>query len=182
VSNSRLDDGGATEAVVVAVPRHSAGGLLARLRQARLVSHEHIDRAVSKLQLRHAADYGAFLNLHYSVLRVMQPNWRIEDDVDFQRFATCLEADLRAVGVPKTSSPLPRLADIPPPGRIGLAYLIRGSRLGTQFLRSRVPAGFASSFFDCPVTVAWPAFLRQLDEVSLTVTPEAEASKQGSRR
>jgi heme oxygenase (biliverdin-IX-beta and delta-forming) len=174
LSNSWPDGGGATEPIAVAAPRLSAGLLLARLRQATLESHERVDLAVSKLQLQDTADYGAFLNLHCSVLQLLQPNWRIEDDVDFRNFAACLDADLSAIGIARSNLPLAPLPLPAPLGKIGLAYVIRGSRLGSKFLRQRVPASSATSYFDCPVTLAWAAFLRQIDEVSPAVAPAAE--------
>jgi heme oxygenase (biliverdin-IX-beta and delta-forming) len=175
VRNSWLDGGGSTEPVAAAAPRRPAGLLLARLRQATLESHKRVDLAVSKLRLEDAADYGAFLNLHYSVLQLLKPNWRSEDDADFRCFAVCLDEDLRAIGVARPKLPLGSPALASPPGKLGLAYVIRGSRLGSKLLRQRVAANFATSYFDCPVTVAWPVFLRQLDELPEAVAPMAEA-------
>jgi heme oxygenase (biliverdin-IX-beta and delta-forming) len=174
VRNPWLDGGGSTGSVGTAAPRRSAGFLLSRLRQATLESHERVDLAVSKLRLEDAADYGAFLNLHLSVLQILQPNWRGEDDADFGRFAACLDEDLGAMGVARSELPLCQPAFASPGGKLGLAYVIRGSRLGSKFLRQRVPANFATSFFDCPTMLTWAAFLRELDEVSL-VAPNAEA-------
>jgi len=174
MSNTLLDGGGATEPLAAAVPRLSAGPLLARLRQATLESHERVDLAVSKLQLEDTAGYGAFLNLHCSVLRVLQPNWRIEDAVDFGRFVACLDADLGATGIARLKCPVSPLCGTARLGQIGLAYVIRGSRLGAKFLRRRVPASFASTYLDCPVSLTWPEFLRQLDQVSLAGEPAVE--------
>jgi heme oxygenase len=174
VSSSWPDGGGASEPIAAATLRLPAGLLLSRLRQMTLASHERVDLAVSKLRLQDTSDYGAFLNLHCSVLQVLQSNWRVEDDVDFRGFAACLDADLSAIGIARSTCPVPALPPTAPLGQIGLAYVIRGSRLGSKFLRQRVPATFATSYFDCPVTLAWPAFLRQLDEVSPEAAPAAE--------
>jgi len=181
MSNSPLDYDSATGAI--AMPCRSVGSLRARLRQATLESHDRIDLAVSKLQLQRRADYGTFLNLHYSMLQGLKPDWRIEDEADFGGLTACLDADLHAIGVAKSALPLPRLPHIPPAGSMGLAYVIRGSRLGSKFLRHRVPSDFASSFLDCPMTLAWPAFLRQLEEFSAAVEPPVEAEAiEGARQ
>jgi heme oxygenase len=184
VTNSSLDYDSATGPVAITMPPRTVGSLRARLRQATLESHERIDLAVSKLHLQHRADYGAFLNLHYSMLRFLQPSWRSEDEADFRSLTACLNADLQAIGVTGSLLPLPPpLPRMTPAGSIGLAYVIRGSRLGSKFLRHRIPADFASSFLDCPVTLAWPAFLRQLEEFSLAVEPQVQVEAiEGARK
>jgi heme oxygenase len=143
------------------------------LRQATLESHERIDLAVSKLRLQDTADYGAFLNLHYSVLQALQSSWRTEDELDFRSFAACLDADLCAIGVARSNLPLAPMALAPALGKLGVAYVIRGSRLGSKFLRQRVPASFATSYFDCQVTLPWAAFLQELDGASNSAMPRA---------
>ena len=133
------------------------------LRQATQRDHELLDRSMGRLDLTDRADYGILLNVHYNALRALAGRWSVRDHPDFSGLLTCLENDLRALNCPFGHAVVAQAANAECPGQWGLAYVIRGSRLGAAILRNRVPAGYPTSYLEYAPILTWPEFLKQLD-------------------
>jgi heme oxygenase len=127
----------------------------------------NIDRMMLRFDLGRADDYGVFLNMHYCAMQDLKQDWREEDRDDFSLMMRCLQNDLHVLGLTATSLPATTRAPLTVNGRLGAAYVVRGSRLGAAFLRKRVPAGMVASYLDYRPVLTWPQFLLQLDAVSL---------------
>jgi heme oxygenase len=118
-----------------------------------------------RFNLGRREDYGLLLNIHYAAILELEPGWRVEDHKDFQAMTHCLETDLHALGIaPKTITT--KRSSLTDGNRLGLAYVIRGSRLGSGFLRRRVTSRLATSYLDFVPTLSWPQFLHQLKIMS----------------
>jgi heme oxygenase len=157
-----------------ASPGAASGLLHGKLRAATRGHHVRVDLAISQLDFADRTLYGAFLSLHLGALQALEPDWRAEDWVDFQNLARCLRHDLLTLGI---AIPAPEPLGVPvssPLSRLGSAYVIRGSRLGAQVIRKRVAPNFAASYFEWPLRVSWPEFLRQLGAVSLSDQPDMQ--------
>jgi heme oxygenase len=86
-----------------------------------------------------------------------------------------LQNDLRVLGFP-TANPQSMLrSPLAAGNKLGIAYVIRGSRLGASVLRSRIPSQFSASYFDFEPTLSWVQFLAQLQSVAKSAEAEAEA-------
>jgi heme oxygenase len=137
---------------------------------------------ILRFDLAYPEDYALFLNAHYSALRNLEADWRQEDHADFSRMTRCLQEDLDALGIaaafvqPPTRSPLPISA------RLGIAYVIRGSRIGAGLLRRLVPSPLPASYLNFVPGLPWNQFLRQLATVSDDPSPETRSAViQGAR-
>lgn len=141
-----------------------------RLKLATRLEHIRVDEAISRFDLAQAATYAAFLIVNAVALMALRPHWRHADEADFGGLTAALTADLAALGVvqPQAAQPAPGSID-----GLGLAYVVRGSRLGSQILRQRVTAGFPTSYFDFRPALSWQALRQQLDERG-TAAPESE--------
>ena len=133
------------------------------LRETTLNDHDLIDQAMSKLDLTDRVDYGTFLAVHHEALMTLAEHWSARDQSDFLGLLACLADDLRALNLPCDRSNATHSAGAECLDQWGLAYVIRGSRLGGAILRRRVPAGYPTSFLDYEPALTWPRFLQQLD-------------------
>jgi len=128
--------------------------------------HMMIDQMILRLDLARREDYGLFLNIHHSALLDLKSEWRPEDWEDFQAMSRNLQNDLHVLGMTAaTHRPTARPA-LTVGNRLGVAYVIRGSRLGASVLRQRVPSRFAASYLDFTPTLSWAHFLQQLERPS----------------
>ena len=144
------------------VKTDSLGFLHRALRAATRSDHMTLDRMMLRFNLGRREDYGLFLNIHYEALRELEPNWRVEDSDDFQAMMRCLQNDRRALRIGTKKIRSTRCGPLTVWNRLGLAYVIRGSRLGSGFLRCRVPTQFATSYLDVVPSLSWAQFLDQL--------------------
>ena len=135
-----------------------------------------VDRLMLRLDLSKREDYGLFLNIHHSALQELKVDWRAEDRDDFSSMTRTLQNDLHVLGIQTMLfQPLAR-RDLTSNDRLGVAYVVRGSRLGSSFLRRRVPAGFSASYLDFEPATTWAEFLRQLD--TFAVKPGSDAGSE----
>jgi heme oxygenase len=146
-------------------PVHTAvPGVLHRALQAATRSdHVALDRSILRLNWSSAAGYGIFLHMHNAALQSLEADWRDEDRGDFAAMLRCAREDLKALKIPIPISHLASRTPLPAGQRLGIAYVLRGSRLDAGVLRLRVPSSRPSSFLDFAPTLPWPRFLQQLD-------------------
>jgi heme oxygenase (biliverdin-IX-beta and delta-forming) len=144
----------------------SPGVLHRALRAATRSDHVLLDRLILRFDLTRREHYGLFLHLHYSALRNLEGDWSGEDRVDFAAMLRCVQSDLHAlrIGTPPRS-PSGR-APLHPNNRLGVAYVLRGSRLGAPFLRRRVPRQYPTAYLDFVPELSWTQFLVQLESSS----------------
>jgi heme oxygenase len=135
-----------------------------------------VDRLIGQLDLARREDYGRLLSVHHAVLREFQSEWRPEDQDDFRAMSRRLQNDLRGLGFP-TANPQSMLRTSLAAGNpLGIAYVIRGSRLGASVLRPRVPSQFPASYLDFVPALSWVQFLAQLQSVSQSAETQAGAA------
>ena len=148
------------------VRTHLPGPLHRELRAATRSDHVALDSLVQKMNLTSVEDYGIFLSVHHAVLQTLEADWREEDRHDFAALMSCARGDLRTLKFPMVvthqTSRKPLLAG----QRLGIAYVLRDSRLGSSRLRLRVPSSRPSTYLDYIGSLTWPLFLEQLDPVS----------------
>ena len=149
----RLDEStGAYDAAAAEASLH------ARLRAATRDAHVRLDLALSGFDLGDDVSYRRFLQLHRTALTRLLERCSVDDRREFAPLLDALHLDL----------------DLPPPdivdrtcndvsSQVGIAYVIRGSRLGAAFLRRRVGPQFATEYLRCDVATAWPAFIDGLN-------------------
>jgi heme oxygenase len=124
-----------------------------------------IEGIMAKLDFARRDDYGLFLIVHYAALQTLESDWRAADRDDFSLMMQCLRDDVLALGV------LPTRLFLLAPGilgvgvQLGISYIIRGSRLSAQFLRSRVAPEFTVSYLKCLTRTNWDQFLRDVAQV-----------------
>jgi heme oxygenase len=143
-------------------PRPVVGVVHKALRAATRNDHALLDRMLLRLNLSLADDYRLFLSFHIAALPALRRYWRPEDREDFEAMIRCLQFDLGAMADP-TQLPIP-CSEVPADSHgIGIAYVIRGSRLGAAALRRSIPDSFQTSYLDFSPAVSWPQFLAQLE-------------------
>jgi heme oxygenase len=125
-----------------------------------------VDRLIDQLDLTRREDYGRLLSIHHAVLQDLKSEWRTEDREDFRAMSRRLQNDLRALGFPTANPRSLSRAPLAPGSQLGIAYVIRGSRLGASVLRPRVPLQFSASYLDFVPALSWIQFLGQLQGVS----------------
>ena len=138
--------------------------------------HKLIDQEMSKLDLADRVGYGIFLRIHYLALSALTGRWNTRDQPDFTGLLVCLVHDLQALNCPV--DPVPLVAQgirTESFRRWGIAYVIRGSRLGGRVLRQRVPAGYPTSYLDSAPSLTWQEFLKQLDAKAQASSSRARA-------
>jgi heme oxygenase len=151
---------------VVSMSRDPPGDLHRSLRAATRGDHTEVDRLIGQLDLTRSDGYGRFLSIHHAVLQNLKSEWRPEDRDDFRAMSRRLQNDLRLLGFPAANpESMPRMP-LAEGNRWGIAYVIRGSRLGAAVLRPRIPSHFSASYFDFVPTLSWIQFLVQLQYVS----------------
>jgi len=150
------------------------------VREATRTDHQRLDRAMSTLELGDPVGYGMFLKIHYTALTSLARRWRAEDQPAFSALLSCVIDDLQALGHPVRypAASIKRVDSLRP---WGIAYVIRGSRLGGQVLGRRVPGAFPKSYLDCVPTLPWPDFLKQLDEAGGSNPDQIEQIIRGAK-
>jgi heme oxygenase len=148
------------------------------LRVATRDYHASIDRMLLAFNLSSAKDYQAFLSIHFDTLLALREKWRVEDNADFGQMLSCLDSDLKSLGTEVT---LPSIAAsgnaVNADQALGIAYVIRGSRLGTIVLRQNVGCTLSSSYMDFAPTLSWTEFLLQLESIAGDRSRIEEASR-----
>jgi heme oxygenase (biliverdin-IX-beta and delta-forming) len=139
------------------------GALHRTLRAATRSDHALLDRSILRFDLTRRDHYGLFLQLHCSALRDLEADWSAEDDTDLTSMLRCVQGDLRALRIATPASSPGIRAPLHPHGRLGVAYVLRGSRLGAQFLRRRVPRQYPAAYLDFMPALPWAEFLMQLE-------------------
>jgi heme oxygenase len=152
------------------------------LRAATRSDHLAVDRLIGQLDLARREGYGRLLSIHHAVLQVLKSEWRPEDLDDFRAMSRRLQNDLRVLGFPTANPQSMLCTPLAEGNNLGIAYVIRGSRLGSSVLRPRIPSQFSASYFDFEPTLSWVQFLAQLQSVSKSVEAEArDAAIQGAK-
>jgi heme oxygenase len=153
------------------VNSESPGVLHRALRAATRSDHVLLDRLILRFDLTRREHYGLFLHLHYSALRNLEADWLAGDQTDFAAMLRCVQSDLHTLRI--TTPPLSPSGRAPlhPDNCLGVAYVLRGSRLGTPFLRRRVPGQYPTAYLDFVPELSWAQFLVRLD--SLSAPPSA---------
>jgi heme oxygenase len=139
-------------------------GVLQRaLKAATRADHVSLDALILRLNLQSRKDYLTFLRMHQAALQSLLLDWRSDEQKDFSALLKCATDDLSGLG--SNVAPLTAISHSALLGgqRLGLAYVIYGSRLGAGILRHRVPIAFPSAYLDFSPSVTWPQFLLELD-------------------
>ena len=144
------------------------GPLHRELRAATRSDHVALDSLIQKLNLTTIEDYGIFLSVHHAVLQTLEADWRVEDRHDFTALMNCARADLKRLKIPMGVFHQTSRKPLAAAQGLGIAYVLRVSRLGSHRLRLRVPSSRPSSYLDYVGALAWPLFLEQLDPVADT--------------
>lgn len=148
----------------VATTKSEPLGLLHQsLRAATRADHAIVDRLMLRFDLSRRKDYALFLHIHYWTLKSLDTQWRGEDQTDFADMIDCLQNDLRALGVATSERSGLVSPSVLACNHLGVAYVIRGSRLGAAFLRPRVPSHFPTAYLDFVPALPWGQFLKQLE-------------------
>jgi heme oxygenase len=159
--------------------RDSFDTLHLSLRAATRSDHTVVDRLVTRLDFSRSEDYGRFLSIHHAVLQNLKAQWRPEDHDDFAAMSRRLQNDMLALDFPaahpESMSPIPKSEG----DSLGIAYVIRGSRLGSTVLRPRIGSRFSTAYFDFAPAVSWADFLAQLRSKSWN--PNSEESSAAIR-
>jgi heme oxygenase len=152
------------------------------LRAATRNDHALVDRMLLHVDLNRTGDYVAFLNVHFAALIALQADWRLQDDADFAQMLDCLRADLTRLNAPTTTTPTPPRAAPALAKGFGIAYVVRGSRLGAAVLRRSITAELPTSYLDFVPSLSWPVFLGDLEVVveQPNGAEEAAAAAQGA--
>jgi heme oxygenase len=126
-----------------------------------------IDRMTSQLDLARREDYGLFLIVHYWTLNALSPYWREQDRIDFLAMAACLQGDLHSLGYAASNPGAVLHSSMTADHSLGISFVIRGARFGSNTLRDRVSAQFSARYLDFSPALSWPRFLRQLEQYVL---------------
>ncbi len=145
-------------------PGEPAPSLHATLRAATRAPHEALDRGLARFDLTERVAYRRFLRVHLSALTVLADRWGPEHRTDIETWIACLHEDLGAGPADRDLSYGRRFG-----GRhdeAGLAYVVRGSRLGAAHLLQRVGAGLPTAYLACPSVVSWRNFLASIEPLA----------------
>jgi heme oxygenase len=151
---------------IVPLSRDPLSNLHRSLRAATRSDHLGVDRLIGQLDLTRQDGYGRLLSIHHAVLQDLKSEWRPEDRDDFRAMSRRLQNDLRVLGFPAANARSMSPILFTEGNQLGIAYVIRGSRLGASVLRSRIPPQFSASYLDFVPTLSWIQFLTQLQSVS----------------
>ena len=146
------------------------------LRTATREDHASIDRMLLRFDLNRLEDYRIFLTIHLAALSALQAEWRPEDDADFSRMLDCLRADLKALGWTTATPPASGHAPVSAPRGLGIAYVIRGSRLGGAVLRRDIVGALPTEYLDFAPTLGWTKFLAELESIADLPNAKQEAA------
>jgi heme oxygenase len=141
----------------------SPGVLHGALRAATRSDHVLLDGLILRFDLTRREHYGLFLHVHYSALRHLEADWLAEDQADFAGMLRCVQSDLHALQIATPARSPSGRAPLHPYDRLGVAYVLRGSRLGAPFLRRRVPRQYPTAYLDFMPELSWTQFLVQLE-------------------
>jgi heme oxygenase len=167
---------------VIPISRDPLGALHRSLRAATRSDHMGVDRLIGQLDLTRREDYGRLLSIHHAVLQDLKSEWRPEDRDDFRAMSRRLQNDLRVLGFPTANPQSMSRAPLANGNQLGIAYVIRGSRLGTSLLRPRIPLQFSASYMDFIPALSWTQFLVQLQSISKSAEAQAsDAAIQGAK-
>jgi heme oxygenase len=164
---------------IVPMSREPLSALHRSLRAATRNDHVEVDRLIGQLDLTCSEDYGRLLSIHHAVLQDLKSEWRPEDRDDFHAMSRRLQNDLRVLGFPTANPQSISRAPLAEGDQLGIAYVIRGSRLGASVLRPRIPLQYPSSYLDFLPTLSWIQFLAQMQSVSKAA--EAQTSNAAIR-
>ena len=136
--------------------------LRATLRTSTAAAHREIDDDLSRLDLANAADYRRFLRIQLAALVNLSTAWGPRGREDLDALTGCLRTDLSDWGSPPVlvcdADARPRT----PFTEAGIAYVVRGSRLGASVLVDRVAPHLPIRYLTHRPVVSWPTFLAQL--------------------
>jgi heme oxygenase len=166
---------------ILPIPRDSLGALHRSLRAATRNDHIGVDRLIGGLDLTRREDYGRLLSVHHAVLQEFKSEWRPEDQDDFRAMSRRLQNDLRGLGFPTANPQSMSRTSLAEANPLGVAYVIRGSRLGASVLRPRIPSQFSASYLDFVPALSWVQFLAQLQSVSQSAETQASAAILGAK-
>jgi len=132
------------------------------LRGATHAEHVALDKRMSGLDLSAAEGYVHFLHINLQSLEFLRLGCRSEDYRDFDALIRRARLDLGGRSDDRVT-----VALVPDPAEyahgLGIAYVVRGSRLGAQVLRSRVSAALPTAFLDHVMDTPWPHFVMELN-------------------
>jgi heme oxygenase len=167
---------------IVLMSRAPLSALHRSLQAATRSDHMEVDRLIGQLDLTRREGYGRLLSIHHAVLQDLKSEWRSEDRDDFRAMSRRLQNDLRVLGFPTANPQSMSRTPLPEGNQLGIAYVIRGSRLGARVLRPHIPSQFSASYMDFVPTLSWIQFLAQLQSVSKAADTEAnDATIRGAK-
>ena len=143
-----------------------------RLRAATRTQHQQVDKLLSTLDLALPRDYVRFLDIHAEALRQLGSQMPPADQADATALLSCVQQDLEFYAVRPPPEPI-SVSEEPFARRLGIAYVIRGSRLGARVLIDRVAAGAPCTYLRYRPATTWTAFLEALESYSLAQPPES---------
>ncbi|WP_379485652.1 biliverdin-producing heme oxygenase [Novosphingobium soli] len=125
--------------------------MLSTLRQATGPSHERLDGSFGSLDLHRREGLARFLAAHAIGLAPLFPTFRafVEEELQLEcpDYPAMLRADLAALGIDGDGLPAVEGARLEFPGaRLGVGYVVCGSRLGLAMIRQRGYWGEAQGF------------------------------------
>ena len=147
------------------------------LRTATREDHASIDRMLLRFDLNRPDDYRIFLTIHQTALSALQAEWRPEDVADFSRMLDCLRADLKALGGTTATPPACGNGAASAARGLGIAYVVRGSRLGGAVLRRDIVGALPTSYLDFAPTLGWTKFLAELESIADIPNAKQEAAR-----
>jgi heme oxygenase len=147
------------------------------LRAATREDHAFIDRLLLGFNLNRAEDYTSFLNIHLAAISMLQADWRPRDREDFAQMICCLRADLSTLGHTTVVPFIPFGKSANPFEGLGIAYVLRGSRLGAAILRRSVRAALPTSYLNFVPHLSWTAFLLELESIAEDSRARDEAAR-----
>jgi heme oxygenase (biliverdin-IX-beta and delta-forming) len=144
----------------------SPGVVHRALRAATRSDHVLLDRLILRYDLTRREHYGLFLHLHYSALKNLEGDWSTEDQADFAAMLRCVQSDLYTLQIATPPRSPSGRAALHAANGLGVAYVLRGSRLGAPFLRRRVPRQYPTAYLDFMPELSWAQFLIRLESSS----------------
>ena len=148
------------------VNRDSLGRVHRLLRATTRVDHALLDRMMLRINLAVRQDYGIFLHIHHGALHALEPYWREEDREDFSGMLLAVQQDKQTLGIATLPTRPVLRTSLLLSHQWGISYVVRGSRLGAQFLRRRVPSELPTAYLDFTPALTWPQFLQQLELIT----------------
>lgn len=139
-----------------------APSLHSMLREATRAQHEALDATLSRFDLADASSYHRFLQVHHRALVVLLERCCVHDRRELAPLLALLEDDLGLASAPAAPG-----IDLPPSDgtTVGVAYVLRGSRLGAVHLRRRVGAALPTRYLGHQVATSWTGFLTHMAAV-----------------